>query len=51
MEEAKHRGDYGMESRRNEIQRTSKNRWGDVLNDLKKLYVKNCVYLVKDRKA
>jgi hypothetical protein len=44
--------DYGMESHRNEIQRTFKNRWTvEVLNDLKKLKVNNLIYLVKDRKS
>jgi hypothetical protein len=50
MEKAKTVGeDYGIASHRNEIQRTSKNRRGDVLKDLKKLNVKNWTYLVKDR--
>jgi hypothetical protein len=41
-----------METYRNEIQRTSKNTWSDeVLNDLKKLKVKNWTYDVKDRKV
>jgi hypothetical protein len=39
-----------MESHRNEIQRTSKNRWCDeVLKDLKRLKVKNWTYVVKNR--
>ena len=44
--------DYGTESHRNEIKRTSKYRQRDeVFNVLRKLKVKNCTYLVKDRKA
>ena len=44
--------EYGVESHRNKIQRTSKNRSGDdVSNVLKNLKVKNWTYLVKYRKA
>ena len=40
-----------MESQRNEIQKTSKNRRGDgVLYDLNKLKLKNWTYIVKKRK-
>ena len=48
MKERNGEEDYGMECHRNEIQRTPKNRWGDVvLNDLHKLKMKNSIYLVK----
>jgi hypothetical protein len=49
----KNRGEgYGVESHRKGMQKTSESRWRDeVLNDLKKLKLKNWTYLVKDRKA
>jgi hypothetical protein len=41
-----------MESHMNDIPRLSKSIWGDkVLNDLNKLKVKKCMYLVNDKKV